>query len=247
MLSYTVIIPAATNNICPLLQKASGTTILENFVATFDSAERIVFVVSPKHSVAVEEAIKVSTTTPKSVFNVEQLQRLGTYDAVKFGLDWVGTQYTVVCYGTQQILDTTLIQRCLEMLQSCAAEAVVPIICVDKPSTFLDIDVTIKRVLHEKEDDDLPMSGFTDASLFVFETVALRKLMSEINPAFMKGKRTGDYNFTSLLPFVSKQELISIDKNDVISVDSRKHNFRIASRRYEIGIHGGYEGERVGP
>ncbi len=202
--SWTVLVAAAGRGTRlgfhkpKILFPVAGASILKRLVNLFQSlCAEFVFVLSPEGITPVLP--EVEALLPQRYKTAIQSSPQGMGDAVACGLREVTTPYVCVVWGDQVALRPSSVEFCMRLLQGgLQPAAVCPTVLRPNPYIHFERDTTgeIVRVLQQREGDEMPPEGESDAGVFFFHTDTLRRHMKEllINDR-ARGPRTGEQNF----------------------------------------------------
>jgi bifunctional UDP-N-acetylglucosamine pyrophosphorylase / glucosamine-1-phosphate N-acetyltransferase len=209
-LERVVVIPAAGSGsrlgatLPKLLVRVNGRPMVEYLFDLYaPHADRMMVVVSPAAIDAMSEL--VSRRTPPVSVLVQQ-QPTGMLDAVLQARDSVSAarpRRVLITWCDQIAMLPSTIDAVVDAAAVTPEPALVLPTCrSDTPYVHLQRDSTgsIVRVLHRREDDDMPQTGESDAGVFDLSFQAYMEWLPEYAEAPSVGARTGERNF---VPFVA--------------------------------------------
>lgn len=198
---WTAVIPAAGKGSRlgydkpKLLYPVAGKTIAEHLVAKLTPfCSRIVFVTSRGGLAPISDYIQATSAlrNAQATFAFSyQIHTLGMADAVRTGVNRVGTSKTLILWGDQIAVNPGTIGTCIAKHENVT----VPVV-LNMPSPYIHFG---ERVLQAREGDKMPPVGDSDIGMFLFNTDLLRVWM----PAYLTSKKavgakTGELNFLPL-------------------------------------------------
>lgn len=140
---------------------------------------------------------------------VVQPEPLGMADAIRCALPRVETTHSLIIWGDQAAVRPASIAACVEMHEASGALATLPTVMRANPYIHFKRDATgrVLRVLQAREGDAMPEVGESDAGVFCFRSIALRRLLGEMERSGSGiGARTGEFNFLPVFPLAARVE-----------------------------------------
>ena len=211
---WTAIIPAAGRGTRlgfdkpKLLYPVAGKTILEWLLAELEPlCEQFVFVVSPSGAPAISPELQ--RLLPGRCNVVVQREPIGMGHAVLTAREMACTPYSLVIWGDQVGARGDTMRACMiaherrpNALATCAT------VLRDHPYIHFDRDSNgrLRSVLQQREGDELPDRGESDCGLFLFNTVALFKVLDIMcSRPDTWGRRTREFNLLPILPQLDQE------------------------------------------
>jgi bifunctional N-acetylglucosamine-1-phosphate-uridyltransferase/glucosamine-1-phosphate-acetyltransferase GlmU-like protein len=190
-----------------ILFPVGGRTILDYLIRLFSPfCSEFVFVLSPEGSPIVKPEIEALTGRTARIA-IQSAPR-GMGDAVASGVAQVDTPNVVVVWGDQLALRPSSVEFCMRLLQGPEQPAAVcPTLIRNRPYIHFERDNqgTIVRVLQQREGDQMPAEGESDAGVFFFETSALKESLNVLTVSSEAiGRETGEINFLPIFPLMDR-------------------------------------------
>jgi HAD superfamily hydrolase (TIGR01509 family) len=204
---WTAIIPAAGRGSRlgfyrpKILYPVAGRTILDWLVQLLSPVcGRLMVVASPEGAPLIAE---------QGAEVVVQREPLGMADAIEAALPRLETTHALIIWGDQAAVRPGSIEECIRLHEMSGALATVPTAMRPNPYIHFERDATgrVVRVLQAREGDVMPTEGESDSGVFLFRSIALRRLLSELRRSGAGiGARTGEFNFLPVLPLAARVE-----------------------------------------
>lgn len=232
---WTALIPAAGKGSRlgfsrpKILYPLAGKTILEWLTQGLSPfCENFVLVLSPDGKKEVLSDLE-AMAPQRSFTHAIQPAPLGMGDAVFHGLDKVQTPYVLVIWGDQVAIKEKTLEHCL-YAHSARRNALLTLPTFMRKAPYIHFerrsDQSLSGVLQKREGDQMPAVGESDSGLFLFQTKALKEILSaQLKGTALKGAATQETNFLPLFPFFEKEDdsvlsLQIIDEEETIGVNT---------------------------
>jgi bifunctional UDP-N-acetylglucosamine pyrophosphorylase/glucosamine-1-phosphate N-acetyltransferase len=209
---WTAIIPAAGRgtrlgfDLPKILYPVAGRTILEWLACLLGPfCARVIVVASPEGAPVISR--RLDQLLPGQSEVVVQAEPRGMADAIQAALPQLRTPHALIVWGDQAALKPESLDVGARLHENAAPLATVPTVMRDKPYIHFERDFhnRVIRVLQAREGDNMPAKGESDCGVFFFRSIALRRLLAELqhNGAGL-GRQTGEFNFLPALPLAAR-------------------------------------------
>ena len=140
---------------------------------------------------------------------VVQREPLGMADAIEAALPQLETTHALIIWGDQAAVRPESISECIRLHEMSGALATVPTVMRARPYIHFERDGSgrVVRVLQAREGDAMPAEGESDSGVFLFRSIALRRLLGELRRSGAGiGAKTREFNFLPVLPLAARVE-----------------------------------------
>jgi len=209
---WTAIIPAAGRGTRlgfdqpKILYPVAGRTILEWLARLLEPVcARVIVVASPEGAPSISRHL--NQLLPGQGEVAVQAEPRGMADAIQSALPRLGTAHALIVWGDQAALKPESLDVGARLHENAAPLATVPTVMRDLPYIHFERDSNnrVIRVLQAREGDTMPARGESDCGVFFFRSIALRRLLAELQRAGAgAGRQTGEFNFLPVLPLAAR-------------------------------------------
>jgi HAD superfamily hydrolase (TIGR01509 family) len=209
---WTAIIPAAGRGTRlgfdqpKILYPVAGRTILEWLARLLEPfCAHVIVVASPEGAPVISRHL--DRLLPGKSEVAVQAEPRGMADAIQAALARLRTVHAVIVWGDQAALKPESLEVGVRLHENAAPLATVPTSMRDKPYIHFERDShnRVIRVLQARERDTMPTQGESDCGLFLFRSIALRRLLAELQrDGVGTGSHTGEFNFLPVLPLAAR-------------------------------------------